>query len=241
MVHPARVGVKLVPLYFNALLLFEYAGQKLLGVEDLVAAPERPDPGELIIEGLNAGAHGIGEVEYPGLGAALPDLSGKELINGHGAHGPEDPAGTGGISHRLVDPVFLRGVNVAAHLPEGTGKDGDDDKVRPGQGLVDTGAHLILEDRAGLGIAVNMPADSPVALRGGQIDVIEAHFPAQALGQSQVGHEYPGPLLGTAADVGDVHAFCHAKASAPGKRAMREDRVFFSSSFSARIGLEGVL
>ena len=51
---------------------------------------------------------------------------------------------TYGIAHRLIDAVSFRRVDVAFHLVKGAGQDGDDDKIRAGQGLLQRIRHSIL-------------------------------------------------------------------------------------------------
>ena len=136
MVDAAGIGVNIPPGGLDAPQLLQHAAQQLLGVEDLMAAAEGLDAGEHIVEGLDADAHGVGEVQHPGIGADVPNLPGELLVNGHGPHGPQHAAGTGGVAHGLVYAVLLRGVDIAAHLPEGAGEDGDDDEIRAQKGFI---------------------------------------------------------------------------------------------------------
>ena len=63
----------------------------------------------------------------------------------------------------------------------------------------------------GGGVLVDAMADHGVSLGGYPVDVIEPDLAAQPLGHREVRHEHPGPLLGAAADVGDLDALFHGK------------------------------
>ena len=198
----------------------------VLGAENLVAAAECLDPGEDIVEGLDADAHGVGEIQHPGIGADVPDLPGKFLIIRHGAHSPQDAAGAGGITDGLVNAEALRRVDVAAHLAEGAGEDGDDDEVRTLQRVLQTGADGVFKAGSGGGILIDPRADGGVAPGGLQVDVVQSDLTGQTVGDGEVGHEHPGPLLGAAADIGDLDVLLHRNPSGFDGSSGENDRIF---------------
>ena len=129
---------------FQAQFLIQNVGQQRLGAEHLVAAAERLDLGEHMVQGTHAEGHRVGVVDDPGIGTVITDRFSDGDIHGDGAHGAHETACTYGIAHRLIDAVSFRRVDVAFHLVKGAGQDGDDDKIRAGQGLLQRIRHSIL-------------------------------------------------------------------------------------------------
>ena len=213
MVDAAGIGVDLRPVGINSLEFFQNTGQEILGMEHFMAAAEGLDLGEYIVQSLDADAHGVGEIQHPGIGADVPDLPGKFLIIWHGAHGTQDAAGTGGITHRLVNAVFFRSVDVAAHFPEGSGENGNDHEVRAFQCLLQTGADGIFKMGFGSRILIDPCSDGSVAPGSFQVDIIQGDLTGQTVGHSQIRHKDPGPLLGAAADISDFDVLLHINAS----------------------------
>ena len=78
------------------------------------------------------------------IGTVIADRFSDGDIHGDGAHGAHETARTYGIAHRLINAVSFRRVDVAFHLVKGAGQDGDDDKIRAGQGLLQRIRHSIL-------------------------------------------------------------------------------------------------
>ena len=90
----------------------------------------------------------------------------------------------------------------------------------------DTPKAFFLEMGSGGGIEVDPRADGGIALGCLQIDVIQGDLAGQILGDSQIRHENPGPLLGAAADVGDLDVLLHENTSCQHGNFSENDGLF---------------
>ena len=190
----------------NAQRLPRRRGQHLLGVEHLVAAAEGLDLREHAVERLDAQGHGVGVVDDPRAGAAVPDGLGDGDVHGQGAQGADDAPRPRCVPHRLPDVQPLRQVDVCLHLVKGARQNGDDHEVRPREGLLQALRHPVAPPPPGGGQAVYFVPDDLVGLGRRPVDVVQRHLPAHGRLHGQIGHEAPGPAPGTAPDVGQANA-----------------------------------
>ena len=169
-----------------------------------MAAAEGLDAGEGVEQGPAEYGHGVGQVDDPSLGTAVPDGPGEALEERDGPHGPQDTAGAHRVPHGLIDAVLLRQMHVRRHVIQGAGQDGDGHEVRPRQCLLQGVRHGVTPLADGVGMGVDPVPDAPVPLRGGPVNIVEGDLPREALGQGEVVHEHPGPGFGPAADVTEL-------------------------------------
>ena len=189
-------------------LRFQHGTEQFLGAENLMAATEGADAREDLIERPYAQGHGIGIIDDPCIRRVIPDRFGNGDEHGYGAHGAHEAAGADRIAHGLEDPNPLRQVDIAFHFPEGGGQDGNDDKIRTGQGLLQASADLIGPAGNRVRMGADPAADDLVALRGFPVNIVQADNAAQVRICRQVRHESPGPSPGTAADICDGKFLC---------------------------------
>ena len=108
MVEPQHIGLDHPAVHRDTAEFLKGICQYFLCSEHLMAAAKRLYLGKSLIKDPGAQCHGIGVVDYPGIGAVFPDLICKSLIHGQHAHGPEQAARSHGIPHRLIDPILFR-------------------------------------------------------------------------------------------------------------------------------------
>ena len=71
------------------------------------------------------------------------------------------------------------------------------------------GANRVFKVGLGCGILIDPLADGSIAVGSFQIQVIQSNLARKAFGNSQIRHEDPGPLLGAAANIGDLNVFLY--------------------------------
>ena len=192
----------------DAVLLFEHRAQQLLRAEHLVAAAEGLDAGEHVVQRAHAQRHGVGVVDDPGARRVRLDGLGDLDVHRDRAHGAHEAARAHRVAHRLPHAHALGQVDVAAHLLERAGEDGDHDEVRAGQGVLQRVGDLVFPAGDGVRVGADFIADDLVALGGGAVDVVQLHRAAHVRVHREVHHKAPRPAAGAAADVGDVQRPC---------------------------------
>ncbi len=207
-VDSRNADVNILPFgSFDPLHVFQHQGQQALGPEYLVAAAERLDLREDFVQRADADRHGVGVVDDPRIGAAVPDRFGKLHVHGDGAHGPHKAARPHTVAHGLIDPEFFRLMHVGAHFLECPRKNGDHDEIRARQGFAQGADCLVVPLSLGVAPCRQGVPDGLVVFRRFTVNVIQAEGPAKLRFHGKVGHERPGPPAGAAADVGNLDVF----------------------------------
>ena len=203
MVDADDINADLAALRLNALHLLDSGSEQLLCAKDLVAAAVGFDLGELTVQSTDTYSHGIGIVQDRGLGTATADVGCDPAHHGNRAQPTDKTAGAGSVAHRLPDTVLLGGVYVHGHFVEGTGQDGDDNKVGIGQGFVNFPDGFVLP-----AFTVDPVADDLIVLRRFKVDIVQIHGAGNVSRFFQVVHQCPCPAPGAAANVGNLQIFC---------------------------------
>ena len=185
----------------------------MLRMEDLVTTAEGLDAGCGRIERCGAQRHRVGIVDHPRPRAVLGDGPAKLVIERDGPQRAGDAARTGGVAHRLQDPVALRDDDVGEPHFRRAWLDREHHKIRPLECVRQPPDRPHPESRDRLRASVDAPGHGDVAKRRPVVEVVKVDLPREPRGQGQLGDQVAGPVPAAAADVGDLDVqWFHAKA-----------------------------
>ena len=197
-------------------------GQVHAEVAHLVTEADRLDAG-LAAHGAGQRRHGVGDVEEPGVRAALLHRLADADEDGDVAQGAVDAARSHGVPHRLGDAVGGRHVEVHRHGAEAAGRDAHDDEVGAVERRMEVGGGG--DRRLGAHGLVQLVGQRLHFRQRRGVDVLEHEVHAgERRRPEEVGHQLRAPLIASAAD--DRHLGRHA--------ATVQSRSWFASDVAPR-------